>query len=452
MQPIIMHLDMNSYFATAEQQNNIEYRGKPLGVCEHLGGIIIAASIEAKRWGIKTGTPVWEARKIYPKIILTKTHPDLYRLYIKKVIAIVSDYTGMVEQYSIDELFADLTKVTNVKSMNEDIRYENVNDILHPKSYILNEYVNPFEEAVRIANIIKRRMKKEVGDYLTCSVGIAENKLLAKIGSDMQKPDGMVIVTRGERLEVREGQGKGLWFTKEDLYEKLKLTDIPGIGNRQEKNLQKLGIRTLVDLKNYPASRLVAKFGVMGYHLHKMGQLEGSWKPNVEKEETIKSIGHMYTLPREYREKKFFVPVLYKLCEMVAKRMRKQGLMGNIIHFYLRDKEYEGYGESKKLGFYVYDGREIFLQAIDVHTKILQQLEIKKTAPEFKLIGVTVAGLKPYVAQLSLFGYEERIKKITTALDKVNTKYGDFTLCRVPILSAKNAFQDSVGFGRIKEK
>src|ERR1700730_18491553 len=115
MQNVILHLDMNSYFASVEQQDNPEFRGKPLGVCEHLGGIIIAASIEAKRWGIKTGTPVWEARKIYPKIILTKTHPDRYRLYIKRVIKVVSDYTNFVEQASIDELYADISKFCNVR-------------------------------------------------------------------------------------------------------------------------------------------------------------------------------------------------------------------------------------------------------------------------------------------------------------------------------------------------
>src|SRR5579863_3999809 len=115
MQTVIMHLDMNSYFASVEQQDYPEYRGKPLGVCEHLGGIIIAASIEAKKWEIKTGTPVWEARKLYPKIILSHTHPDRYRLYIKRVIKIVRDYTNFVEQASIDELYADLTRVCNMK-------------------------------------------------------------------------------------------------------------------------------------------------------------------------------------------------------------------------------------------------------------------------------------------------------------------------------------------------
>src|SRR3990167_4555999 len=114
MQTIIMHLDMNSYFASVLQQDNPEYRGKPVGVCEHLGGIIIGASIEAKKWGIKTGTPVWEARKLFPKIILTHTHPDRYRFYTKRMLKVVSDYTAYVEKDSIDEVFLDITKVCNI--------------------------------------------------------------------------------------------------------------------------------------------------------------------------------------------------------------------------------------------------------------------------------------------------------------------------------------------------
>src|ERR1700730_1507877 len=117
MQPIVMHLDMNSYFATVEQQDNLAWRGKPLGVCEHLGGIIIAASVEAKKWGIKTGTPVWEARKLYPKIILSHTHPNRYRHYNRLMVKVVSDYTDYVEKYSIDEVFLDVSKVCGLKGV-----------------------------------------------------------------------------------------------------------------------------------------------------------------------------------------------------------------------------------------------------------------------------------------------------------------------------------------------
>src|SRR6185369_5767918 len=121
MQPVILHIDLNSYFASVEQQDNLAWRGKPVGVCEHLGGIIIAASIEAKRWGIKTGTPVWEARKLYPKIILSKTHPDRYRLYSNRLMKILADYTDHVEQYSIDEAFLDVSRSCGVRVMSSSV-------------------------------------------------------------------------------------------------------------------------------------------------------------------------------------------------------------------------------------------------------------------------------------------------------------------------------------------
>ncbi len=445
MSPIILHLDMNSYFATAEQQDNPAWRGQPLGVCEHLGGIIIAASIEAKKWGIKTGTPVWEAKKIYPKIILTHTRAEAYRNYNRKFTKLVSDYTDKVEVASIDEVVLDLTKACNV--INPNFKFQISNQIQSLKSELpIAGYVNPFEEAVSIALEIKRRMKTEVGDYLTCSIGIAENKLLAKIASDIVKPNGLVVVTSGKLKVESLGQGMACQvFSKEDLYQKLKLTDVPGIGRRMQIRLNALGIKTLSDLRNYPKSRLVAMFGIPGYHLYNMGQLSGSFKPSVEAQDGIKSIGHMYTLPKEFREEKFFAPVLYKLCEMVGKRLRHNELMGNIVNFYVNDKNYESAGQSRRLDFYIYDGREIFLQCM----KIFEKLVLPPGG--FKLIGVTIAGLTPYVRQLSLFGDEESKKRVADALDKINEKYGDFTVCRTPILATGKVFRDSVGFGRVKE-
>jgi len=460
MQPIILHLDMNSYFASVLQQDNPEYRGKPLGVCEHLGGIIIAASIEAKKWGIKTGTPVWEAKKLYPKIILTHTTAERFRFYTRRLIKLVSDYTSSVEVYSIDEVFLDITRVSNISNRSY-------------KSY-QSYKTDPFEEAVKIALDIKKRMKTEVGDWLTCSIGIAENKTLAKIGSDLKKPDGIVVIGEkvnryplARRVSVNVSRDAGLrsspplddtrsaadyrilpsWLTKQDLYDRLKLTEIPGIGHRQEKNLNALGIKTLLDLKNYPYSHLVARFGrIQGHHLYHLGQLDSTWKAGVHQDSEIKSVGHMYTLPKEFREQKFFAPVLYKLCEMVGRRLRKKGLEGNVIHFYIWDKDYKGFGQSEKLGDYISDGREIFINAMQVFEKVKP-----KGAWSFKLIGITVANVRPQNGQLSLFGSRERQKQLAGALDDINDKYGEFTVTHAPVLAAGKVFRDSVGFGRVKE-
>ncbi len=515
MPPIILHLDMNSYFASVEQQDNPEYRGKPVGVCEHLGGIIIAASIEAKRWGIKTGTAVWEARKLYPKIILTKTHPERYRLYASRLHRVVGDYTDKVEVYSIDEVFLDITKASNIRIpittfqkpnsyqmsgaipscdgmalTNDRVKFPISNFSAEspdrhsggPPTLALRplggqdpevEYywmkhqqdyraADPFEEAVKIAQTIKRRMKREVGDYLTCSVGIGPNKLIAKIASDLQKPDGLVVVKSAE-CGVKSAGVRAIVLTKEDLYHRLKLIDIPGIGVRQERRLNEMGIKTLADLRKYPKSWLVSKFGILGHHLHSMGQLEGSWKEDVADEQDIKSMGHMYTLPEEYRERKYFVPVLYRLCEMVSRRLRLQGLWGNVLHFHLHDKDHECYGQSKKLGYNTQDGREIFLECMKIFDRINMEgyVAVKSATDQrsrqrpisgIKLIGVTVSGLSEAVNQLSLFGDAERTRRVDEALDKLDKKYGDFTVCRAPVIAARNVIRDSIGFGRLRER
>lgn len=420
MEPIIAHIDMNSYFASCEQQDNPAWRGKPIGVCEHLGGIIIAPSVEAKRWGIKTGTPVWEARKLYPKIILTKTNPDRYRFYTARFLKVFADYTDRIEKYSIDEAFLDLTLSCNIRGFKDGILQQ----------------LDPWEEARRIAKDIKQRITNEVGDWIRCSVGISYSKLVAKIASDLQKPDGLVVVRPQD---------------KDSLYERLVLTDIPGIGNRQEKNLNRLGITTLKELRDYPLTKLVTHFGIGGYHLHSMGQLEGSWKESFGEDvvaSPMKSMGHMYTVPIEYRKQKILRPVLYKLSEMVAARLRANELMGNQIHAHAYNGAEVHAGRGAKIGYYVQDGRDIYLEALALlrATASLQELE-----NQTYFVGVTVAGLKSYTPQASLFEDVPRRERLVTALDKINQKYEDFTVARVPAFLARDIIRDSVGFGRMKE-
>lgn len=430
MQPIIAHIDMNSYFATCEQQDNPSWRGKPIGVCEHLGGIIIAASIEAKRWGIKTGTPVWEARKLYPQVILTKTNPDRYRFYTARFLKVFADYTDRIEKYSIDEAFLDLSKACNIRVP----VYRNSSP--SRGGGVTYEYVDPWEEARRIILEIKQRMITEVGDWITCSAGISYSKLVAKIASDLQKPNGLVIVRPED---------------KDALYGRLSLIDIPGIGKRQERNLNKLGIFTLKELRDYPLSKLVTHFGIGGYHLYSMGQLEGSWKESFDEEvvaSPVKSMGHMYTVPIEYRKKNVMRPVLYKLSEMVAARLRVNGLMGNQIYAHAYNGNEVHVGRGAKIGYYVQDGRDIYLEALTLlrSTASLQELETNTY-----FVGVTVGGLMPYSPQASLFEDKPRRERLAAALDQINNKYEDFTIARVPAFLARDIIRDSVGFGRMKE-
>jgi DNA polymerase-4 len=332
---------------------------------------------------------------------------------------VFGDYTDQVEKYSIDEAFIDATKACNIRQ---------------PDGQGNLIAVDPWQEAIRICQEIKGRMKVEVGDWLRCSIGVADNKLLAKIGSDFKKPDGLTV------------------FRPEDkpwLYQTLKLTDIPGIAWRTERNLNNLGIRTLADLRDYPASKLVAQFGIMGYHLHKIGQLEGSWKERFDDREPIKSIGHMYTLPQEFRQQAVLSEVLYKLCEMVGARLRVNGLKGCIVRVYLSDKQYKRIGKSHQFNYYFDDGRDIYLEAIS----ILRSLEsdLSPWQGELYLIGVTVAGLIPAIDQQSLFSFDRKKQQLVEAVDKINDKYDDFTIARVPAFQARHIIRDSIGFGRMKE-
>lgn len=455
MPRIIMHIDMNSYFASCEQQDNLAWRGKPLGVCEHLGGIVIAPSIEAKRWGVKTGTPVWEAKKLCPQIILTKTNPDRYRYYTARFLKVFEDYTKDIERYSIDEAFLDLTRVSNVKShqvynverQSGDLRREDLIDLGRAM-------LDPYEEAARIAKEIKERMKTEVGDYLRCSVGIGWSKLIAKIGSDMQKPDGLTVLRPED---------------KPMLYKKLMLQDIPGIGSRQAKRLEAKGIRTVSDLRDCPLGHLVHWFGIMGYHLHSMGQLEGLWHEGFSEATPIKSVGHMYTVAQQYRTvSQVGEKVLYRLSEMVARRLRALGMGATALAAHVMDKDYAHHGGQRQLGVPTITGHDIFTAAR--HAIVTEH---GGTWPEtIYRIGVTAFGLREYRTQLSLFPEVDRRAKVSIALDKINQKYtqeewsvareraalgsgsgqrGGDVILPCPAFFAQEIIRDSLGFGRMRE-
>jgi DNA polymerase-4 len=374
--------------------------------------------VEAKRWGIKTGTPVWEAQKLYPDIILTPTHPDRYRFYTAKFLNVLYDYSDKVEKYSIDEAFVDLTRSCNIIRLGKSGLWEPV---------------DPFVEAEAIAKEIKRRVTLEVGDWLRVSVGIAWNKLVAKIGSDLEKPNGLVVLRPTD---------------KERLYNTLALTDVPGIARRQEKNLNALGIMTLRDLQQYPQAALVAHFGIPGYHLHSMGQLEGSWKEGFDDADPIKSMGHMYTVSREHRRSGVAIPVLYKLSEMVGARLRANGLMGSVVHAFVHTAQDTWVGKRMTLGCFINDGREIFLHSRAI-LETLCNVSLAMLSP--RLIGVTVSGLAAPMGQGSLFPRDKKQQQVVGALDRINEKYGDFTVARVPAFLARDIIRDSVGFGRMKE-
>lgn len=394
---------MNSYFASVEQQANPHLRGKPVGVCEHLGGIIIAPSVEAKRLGIKLGTPVWEARKIYPQIVLLPVDPDKYRSVTGGFLRILRDYTDQVEKASIDEAFMDLT-----------------------------ECCRNYDEALLVGLQIKQRLRQEIGDWISCSIGIGPNKLVAKIAADLGEGDiDRICLVKPE--EVKK------------LYNRLALTDIPGIGRRSEAALHQLGIFNLQMLARYPLANLLNQFGISGYRLHQLANFQDAAELITPDLEEIKSIGHSYTLPRATASLGDLKKLMFKLAEKVGRRLRRQGGNGDVIHYFHSDKHYYSFHKQRKLREFIDDGRAIYRAAF----QIFQQQPLKNP---IKIMGITVSGLRFISGPGQLFAEYQKPLWLTQAMDRINDKYGEFTIRRGRLTNiAEEWAKDTVGFGRMKE-
>src|SRR3989338_9170906 len=299
MPRIILHLDMNSYFASVEQQANSFLRGRPVGVCAYLSrhGCIIASSKEAKAVGIKTGCRVAEALNLCPKAVLLQNDPPKYRSLTKRIFKILAEYTENLEPYSIDEAFLDLTNIPiALRRGNSEPGLKIVRDL---------------KDAYQIGQEINQRIKNEIGEWLTSSIGVAETKFWAKLLSDTGPKDGVSYI---EPVQYKH------------YLESIRLTDIWGINYRLEKRFNRQGIYTPLDLVNSSGSKIIQHFGKYGYFLWL--NLQGINVGPIKKEEDLapKSIGHSYVLPNKTKDKDYLVGILMKLCEKTGRRLREQGL------------------------------------------------------------------------------------------------------------------------------
>ena len=439
---------MNSYFASVEQQANPHLRGRPVGVCEHLGGLIIAPSVEAKRLGIKLGTPVWEALRTCPHIALLPTDPPKYRSVTEAFNRILADYTDCVERYSIDESFVDISECC----------------------------AGDWNDALLIGLQIKQRLRREVGEWVSCSIGIGPNKLVAKIAADL---DGGVIfhnssppplILRGgvkiaPSLKVREGgpprptservEAGGEFLDRicvvrpqevESLYDRLDLTDIPGIGKRLEHSLNRLGVFTLRQLRGYSPANLLNQFGIWGHVLRQLANFEDVAEVS-SRPELPKSIGHMYTVPRKIGEARAIKGLMIKLCEKVGRRMRKQGARGGVVRYFDSN-----FGRQKTLAYHISDSREIYRVAWGIW-----KTGGHGRAP-IKIMGITVSDLTFDRPPEPLFPEFKKPLWAVAASDRINDKYGEFTIYPGRLLGVPPACRsgrdewgkDTVGFSRTK--
>lgn len=393
--PHILLVDMNSFFASVEQQANPRYRNKPLGVCAslHPTSCLIAASKEAKKRGIKTGTLIWKAKKICPDIILTLSDPEKYREVNRRFNKVLADYSDRIEHYSIDESFVDLT----------------------------DSKKNPLQVGVEI----KQRIKKEAGEAITCSVGIAENKFLAKLAADMMKPDGLTVIWREHLREI---------------YKHKKLSDLWGVARGWTKRLARLGIATPNEVMDYPVANLMAAYGKPGYYLwERINGFEVDRISYDGQEDPVKSFGHSWVLNFRSTDRARLAPVIMRLGEKAARRMRKDGYRASGIYLSIAMADGNRYSQSKRLDFTISTGQEFYDLA-------MQMWKNWRFYDNVSHIAIGFTGLTSENEQKPLFGQDQI--NLSKSLDIINDKYGEFTIRSGLLTHSSDYAPDAIAFGK----
>ncbi len=387
-----LFVDMNSFFASVEQQEHPELRGRPVGVCPFINDntCIIAASIEAKRFGVKTGTPIPEARQLCPDIILLGDNPANYRDYHRRIMEALNDTRCRVHPKSIDEAFLVVPR---------DLR----------------------GDAVSLAHDIKARVWS-IGSQLSCSIGIAPNQFLAKMGSNFKKPNGLTII-RTEELE--------------HFYSQLRLTDLHGVASRMAQRLHELDIYTPVDFFQAPYAKLARAFGANGqaWYLRLRGY-EVDQRPTIRR-----TIGHETTIvPAPARSLDQVLSTASQLVSKAATRLRGAsfGARGIAVHLRYTDRtHWEGH----------HRGKLAFTDTASFYAHVRRILERAPLDKPVRLVGVTAFDLVPNAALPgTLFDLSSRDDRISQAVDLIESRFG-----RRSILPARQLLapimKDRVGFG-----
>ena len=420
-----LHIDLNSFFASVEQQLHPEYRGKPLAVVPTFADttVCIAASYEAKAFGVKTGTQVGEAKKLCPGIILIEGSHTEYAKYSHAITEAVDLACPVSHNPSIDEMVCQL---------------------------IGREQEPP--RARKIALEIKHSIYKNVGESLRCSIGMAPNRYLAKIASDMQKPDGLIGLLPSQLPRA---------------IAHLELRDLPGVGARTNTRLNKKGITTMEQLlaldRNGMRTLFDSVWGDRMYHWLRGAQTEDVTGNNITQAEVQKSLGHSHVLAPEHRSPEGSWAVAHKLLHKAAMRLRMEhfytGSLAVTIRYQLtraqaeRTKSKNHYSGIKHSSW----GMEArFRDCQDTLTllEILRSLWAQRPeGAEFQkpfFVGITLRNLIPENEhQAELFADSSNRADLSATMDKLNLKYGHTTLHFAGMLPARESAPTRIAFTQI---
>lgn len=374
----IMHVDMDAFYAAVEQQDNPALKGKPVivgGLSNR--GVVSTASYEARKYGVHSAMPIVEAKRLCPEGVFLPGRHDRYAEVSRQIFEIFYHYTPLVEKLSIDEAFLDLTGCSRL-----------------------------FGDPIQIGKKIKEELYNKLG--LTASIGLARNKFLAKLASDLDKPDGFFIL---EEKDI------------DRILEPLDISKVWGVGKKTEKLLKSKGIDTIGRLKSLSLDELEMLLGKNGIQLYYLSR--GIDNRKVEVNNQVKSISHEETFAENRVDKNLILASLLRMSIKVSRRLRKAGLQGSTIEIKVRYGDFTTYNRSVSLAVGTNKTDIIYEKAIYLLEKN------RLLGKPIRLLGVGVSNLSPEGAQqLSLFENNIKMDKLDKTIDLLRDRFGESSVMR----------------------
>ena len=398
--PTLLHLDLNSCFATIEQQANPRLRGKPIAVAAYdsPAGCIVAPSIEAKKYGVTVGMRVRDGKMLCPHLIVLTPDPAKYRNVHLQFRKLLENYTDKAIPRSIDEFVLDLEGYSAYR-----------------------------KGMINVAREIKEKIKREIGGWLTVSVGISTNRFLAKVGAGLNKPDGLDVIDKNNFR---------------DIYSKLSLVDLCGIKTRNAIRLNNAGVYTVLDFYKASVQKLKAAFGsILAYYWYV--RLHGWEIDNVTFGR--RSYGNSFALPKPLLRVEELAPILQKLTEKTGMRMRKAGYVARGVHLAIAYRDNSFWHKGVSLPDYIFDSRDIYKVAF----KLLNMSPYRSPDRNLAVSCFNLERVKNM--QLSFLEDFDKKQKLVNAIDLINERWGNFVITPGGMLGTDNVVIDRIAFGGVKE-
>lgn len=394
MNRVILHADLNNFYASVECLFNPEIRDKPVAVCGSQStrhGIVLAKNYIAKKYGVKTGEATWEAKNKCPQLVIVRPNYMLYLRYSILAREIYENYTNQIEAFGIDECWVDVTESTKL-----------------------------FGSGEKIANEIKDRIKEELG--VTASIGVSFNKIFAKLASDMRKPDAVTVITQDDFKEK-------IW--------KLPVNELLYVGPSSTKKFLNVGICTIGDLANAPIRFVEKLLGKWGATLWMFANgYDDAPVVKSDYQSIIKGIGNSLTTPRDLVNNDDAKILFYVLAESVGERLRRHHMKGQTIQISIRDSELKYIERQAQLPRFTFITPEIARKAYDIFVK---NWTWDKNIRALGIRATDLVTADSYIQLSLLIDESQRIKKelLDCSIDSIRQRFGHYSVQRALLLSDK---------------